>query len=272
MSRAAIAEMVAAGDPDRFAAAKLAGDRAWRLHALYAFNLEVARIPAAVSEPMLGEIRLQWWRDVIDEIFEGKLPRKHEVVEPLAELIRETSLPRAPFVALLDARAQDVHGLALADHDALLAYLDATSGTLMQLGALALGADARGGDVARQVGAATGLGLLIRALPALYALGADPVAVDALDRNALAEGRTPAPLAEALAALAKGAEGRLSAARAWRADVHPDAVPALVANWTATPVLHAAARPGFDLFSGAGLQSEFRKRLRLASQAIFNRW
>lgn len=272
MSRAAIAEMVETGDPDRFAAAKLAGDQAWRLHALYAFNLEVARIPAAVSEPMLGEIRLHWWRDVVAEVFDGKPPRKHEVVEPLAEVIREANLPRAPFEALLDARAEDVHGLALADHDALLAYLDGTSGALMQLGALALGADARGADVARQVGAATGLGLLIRALPALYAQGADPVAVEDLDRNALAEARTPAPLAEALRGLATGAEGRLAQARTRRGDVHGDAIPALVANWTAAPVLRAAARPGFDLYSGAGLESEFSKRLRLTWQAVFNRW
>ena len=271
MSRTAIAAMIKVGDPDRFAAARLAGDRAWRLHALYAFNLEVARIPAAVSVPLLGEIRLQWWRDVVDEIFDGKPPRKHEVVEPLAHVIREASLPRAPFIALLDARAQDVHGLALPDHDALRQYLAGTSGALMQLGALALGADAKGGAVAAEIGAGTGLGLLIRALPALYAVGADPVAVADLDRNALAEGRTPAPLAAALRMLAVDANARLAAARTRRADVAPDAAPALVANWTAGPVLRAAARPGFDLFDGAD-QSEFRKRFGLMAQVIFNRW
>lgn len=271
MSRGAVAAMVETGDPDRFAAARLAGDRAWRLHALYAFNLEVARIPAAVSEPLLGEIRLQWWRDVVEEIFDGKPPRKHEVVEPLAEVIREAGLPRAPFVALLDARAQDVHGLVLPDHAALKGYLAGTSGALMQLGALALGADAKGGAVAAEIGAATGLGLLIRALPALYAQGADPVATPDLDRNALAEGRTPPPLAEALRALAGDAQARLAAARARRGDVTPDAAPALVANWTAAPILRAAAAPGFDLFANHE-QSEFRKRLRLTGQVIFNRW
>ena len=46
----------------------------------------------------------------------------------------------------------------------------------------------------------------------------------------------------------------------------------MVANWTAEPVLRAAAKPGFDLFAGHGMDSEFRKRFRLMIQVIFNRW
>ena len=137
--RAACARAVEAGDPDRFAAARLAGEGAWKLHALYAFNLEIAKIPAATSEPLLAQIRLQWWRDAVAEIFDGASPRAHEVVAPLAQTIRDAVLPRALFDALLDARAEDVQGLKLSGGPALARYLEASSGGLMQLAALALG-------------------------------------------------------------------------------------------------------------------------------------
>ncbi|MEM6441708.1 MAG: squalene/phytoene synthase family protein, partial [Pseudomonadota bacterium] len=104
------AELIREADPDRWSTARLAGPLAPRLTAIYAFNLEVARIPSVVSEPTLGEIRLQWWRDAIQENFDGKPPRRHEIVEPLAAAIRDAALPQDHFEALLDARSYDLAG------------------------------------------------------------------------------------------------------------------------------------------------------------------
>ncbi|MEM1315339.1 MAG: squalene/phytoene synthase family protein, partial [Pseudomonadota bacterium] len=115
------AEMIREADPDRWSTARLAGPLAPRLTALYAFNVEIARIPSVVSEPMLGEIRLQWWRDALEEVFAGKPPRRHEVVEPLAETIRAAALPRDHFEALLDARSYDLAGPAFGDGPLLTA-------------------------------------------------------------------------------------------------------------------------------------------------------
>src|SRR3546814_19441352 len=56
------------------------------LFALYAFNHEVAKTAEVVSEPMIGRIRLQWWRECLDGIYDGAA-RQHEVVQPLAEPI-----------------------------------------------------------------------------------------------------------------------------------------------------------------------------------------
>ncbi len=67
MSLAACAALVERGDPDRFLAVMAAP--AWaraRLFPLYAFNLEVARAPWVTEEPMIAEMRLQWWRDVVE--------------------------------------------------------------------------------------------------------------------------------------------------------------------------------------------------------------
>ena len=94
------AELVRQQDSDRyltalFAAAALRAD----LFALYAFNVEVARGREAVSEPMLGHIRLQWWRDAIAECFSGT-PRHHQVVEPLAAV----RLPGADHLKCLARR------------------------------------------------------------------------------------------------------------------------------------------------------------------------
>ena len=78
-----------AGDPDRWRTAMTAPPPARPgLMALYAFNLEIARAPWVTSEAMLAEIRLRWWLDAIGEIYDGAAPRRHEVVAPLAEVIR----------------------------------------------------------------------------------------------------------------------------------------------------------------------------------------
>jgi hypothetical protein len=58
------------------------------LFPLYAFNLEVSRAPWVTEEPMIAEMRLQFWRDVAEEIGQGAPPRAHEVAAPLAEAVR----------------------------------------------------------------------------------------------------------------------------------------------------------------------------------------
>jgi 15-cis-phytoene synthase len=268
----ACAEIVLRGDPDRHATARLAGDRASRLFALYAFNLEVARIPSVVSEPLLGEIRLQWWRDAVAEIFDGAPPRRHEVVTPLAETIQAADLPRALFEALLDARAADIHGPRFADRAALDAYLAGTGGALMRLSAQALGGGAAADAAAADFGWASGAANLIRALPALYARGADPVpTATPPDRNALFEGATPPEVAEALRGIARDGLARIVAARARRRETEAETAPAFLAGWEAERILKAAAAPGYDLFAGAEA-SEFRRRGALAWRGLTGRW
>src|SRR5438552_16844209 len=72
-------------DHDRYLSALFAPEPARAgLFALYAFNVEVAKTREVVREPILGSIRLQWWRDALAEIYGGGPVRRHEVVEPLA--------------------------------------------------------------------------------------------------------------------------------------------------------------------------------------------
>src|ERR1043166_4567225 len=80
-------KLVRAGDKDRWLPALFAhADRRAPVHALHAFNLEVARVRELAREPMAGEIRLQWWREVIA----GTRPREagaHPVAAALLEKI-----------------------------------------------------------------------------------------------------------------------------------------------------------------------------------------
>ena len=152
-------------DPERFLTCLFApADRREALFALYAFNQEVAKTRAIVSEPLLGEIRLTWWREAIEEIYEGT-PRQHAVVQALAEAVRAHDLPPAPFERLIEARGQDLLPEPPADLPALLAYADGTAGTLTDLCLAALGGVDRQDDLARSAGIAVALTGLLRALP-----------------------------------------------------------------------------------------------------------
>ncbi|MEO0755063.1 MAG: squalene/phytoene synthase family protein [Pseudomonadota bacterium] len=80
---------LAKADEDRWISSRYAPRRERRaLIALYALNLELARVRTAVSEPTLGAIRFQWWRDALAEIEAGSPPRKHDVVLALAHCVQ----------------------------------------------------------------------------------------------------------------------------------------------------------------------------------------
>src|ERR1700732_3880785 len=103
------ATLVRRHDRDRFQTVLFApAARREALFALYAFNYEIARVRESVTEPMLGQIRLQWWREAIAAAFESGPVRNHIVVEPLTAIIRELALTREHFERLIDARELDL--------------------------------------------------------------------------------------------------------------------------------------------------------------------
>ena len=154
-------------DRDRYITALFAPAAERRgLFALYAFNQEVARTAEVVSEPVIGEIRLQWWRDAVDEIFAGR-PREHMVVEELAALAARVALSRDDFEALLTGREADLSPDPPANLERLEAYLEATSASLMRLAMQVLGVplDALARKSVRHLGIAWGMTGLLRAVP-----------------------------------------------------------------------------------------------------------
>src|SRR5579862_6081013 len=100
-----LAGFVRAHDRDRYQTALFApAGRREALFALYAFNYEVARIREIVTQPMLGQIRLQWWREAIEAAYAGGPVRPHEVAAPLTTVIRGGALTREYFDRLIDMR------------------------------------------------------------------------------------------------------------------------------------------------------------------------
>lgn len=143
-------------DPDRYRSALFADTSGrQKLLTLYAFHAELAKVPELVSEPMLGEIRYQWWRDCIAEIYEGSRVRAHEVSTPLAALLRENEMPRFWVDRLIDGRARDLDPQPFKDVHEAQRYSQQTSGTLMQMAVHLLGGEA--GDAVLRAGEAWGL-------------------------------------------------------------------------------------------------------------------
>ncbi|EKX59138.1 Phytoene/squalene synthetase-like protein [Rhodobacter sp. AKP1] len=254
MSLEACAALVERGDPDRHAAAMAAPPAARaRLWPLYAFNLEVARAPWVTREPMIAEMRLQFWRDVVEEAPAGK-SRAHEVAGPLAALIRETALPVPLLEAMIEARRHDIWAEPFADEAAFTAHLEATAAGLMWVSALALGAPAEAETAVRAVGWAAGLAAWLQAVPELEARGRQP----------LPDGRP-----EAVVALARAGLARLESGR--RVRLPRNARPALLPAWQAGALLRLAVDEPGRVAAGRLQLSEFARRGRLLRAAFTGR-
>lgn len=250
MSVQACAEIVERGDPDRLAVAMTApvADREV-LFPLYAFNLEIARAPWLTAEPLIAEMRLQFWRDVLDEIEAGVPPRAHEVAAPLTAAIRARRIPLAPLRAMIEVRRADIARTPFVAPAALWSYLEEGAGGLMQASVVALG----GTDTpaVRALGRAQGLASWLEAQPGLIAHG----------WRAFDAGYYPAMIARALEELA-GIGGR---------DFGP-ATPAARAGWRARGILRRAAADPAAIAEGRLTESEFARRGALLWKALRGRW
>jgi len=129
-------------DPDRCRAAVFA-DKEGRelLQLLYAFHYELAKVPELVSEPMIGQIRYQWWRDTIAEIYEGEVVRQHEIVSPLADMLKDYEVPRFWLDRLINGRERDLDPRPFANLEEAKEYCRQTSGVLMQIAVKLLGSE-----------------------------------------------------------------------------------------------------------------------------------
>lgn len=137
------------------------------LMALYAFNADISRISETVSEPMLGEIRLQWWRDALENLDKGQ-STGNPVADALGRAIIRHSLPKGLLQGVIDARVFDLSGGPMPDMQAMKAYLQKTQGALFSLAVRIIGgaeAAAKTESLSQSAGLAWGLTGLLRLLP-----------------------------------------------------------------------------------------------------------
>ena len=131
-------DLVRTHDRDRFLTSLFAPEeKRQQLLALYAFNVEICRIPDLVSEPQIGEIRLQWWLDTLAAIYEGNA-QDHPVAQSLASAIAAASLPKAPLENLVKAHIFDLYADPMPTMNDLEGYLGETQSALIQMAALIL--------------------------------------------------------------------------------------------------------------------------------------
>jgi len=219
-ARAYCQDLVRQADKDRFLSALFAPDMMRpRLLALYAFNIEIARVHDSVSEPALGEIRLRWWHDAIEAIYRGEKP-DHPVGQELAEAIAAADLPIAPFINLIESRRFDLYDDPMPSLADLEGYLGETSSALIQLAALILAGRAAtaSAEAAGLAGVAFGIAGLLRALPVHRARGQCYLPKDLLERHGVTSadvlaGRDVEALLPALMELCSLADSRLAEAR-----------------------------------------------------------
>jgi phytoene/squalene synthetase len=154
------------------------------LWALYAFNYEIAKVRETVSDPTLGLIRLQWWRDALEGIYAGKEAPAHEVARALGEAIVAYDLSSSEFENLLTARERDLDDAPMESLQALGHYAAQTNAPLLRLAVKVCGETP---GEAETIGAAYGLAGILRSVPFLARQGRCLLPVDVNDPTALAD-------------------------------------------------------------------------------------
>jgi phytoene synthase len=154
-------------DPDRWLSSRFIEDAAERADAIaiYAYDHELTRAPRVTSNAILGEIRLTWWREMLEETFEGRPVRAHPTAQALAAAITRRGLARTPLEAMIDARYRELDPAPMTEPEALDWARD-TGGRAAELVACILDPDVQA-DLAQAAGAAWSLGHRLPASPEL---------------------------------------------------------------------------------------------------------
>jgi 15-cis-phytoene synthase len=172
MSLDSCAALVARADPDRWAAVLAAPTHARApLIVLYAYNIEISRAPWASAQPLIAQMRLQWWRDMLAD----PAPRAHEVAGPLHDLLAQGRLRADVLDRMAAARIWDIYSEPFDTEQDFLTYIEDTAGGLVWASAQALGAPPQAQEVARAYGRAQGLANFLRAVAELTARGRVPL-------------------------------------------------------------------------------------------------
>ena len=257
-----------AADPDRATAILFAPPAARpALYALTAFSAEVARVRESVSAPLPGEIRLQWWRDVIEGSPAGEAGG-NPVALALLDAVARYRLPREALTALIDARVFDLYDDVMPSRHDLEGYCGETSSALIRLAALILadGGDPGGADAAGHGGVAYAVTGLLRAFPWHARRGQVYLPRDVLDRHGVTRddivlGRGGPGVLAALADLRALARDHLARARA-----APPPGPVLAAYLPLAlvePYLAAMEAPGYDPYRTVIDRPAWRKIARM---------
>jgi phytoene synthase len=229
------ATRVREADKDRFLATLFAPEPyRGALFALYAFDAEISEVRDRITSPLPGEVRLQWWRDVLTGTEPGDA-----AANPIAlasrEAVRRFSLPVPALLDLIDARTFDLYDDPMESLAALEAYAAATSAAMIKLAARVLNHGQEPGcdEPVRHAGMASSLVVLLQQFGLHSCRGQRYLPSDVLARHGAQAvdfhaGQAPAELNAALAGLRRLARDHLSALKSSGAGVRARLLPAFL--------------------------------------------
>ncbi len=207
-------------DPDRFLLTlMMPPEKRPALWALLAFNHEIAKTREVVTDTTIGLIRLQWWRDALAALYEGKGDAlQNEILPELRQAIETHDLPREEFDHLLYAREFDLEDVLPGSLDGMEHYADFTHTPLCRLALRILSHDGDDEDTVRAVAAGYSLIGLLRAIPFHAAqsrcyLPADLMAEHVVTERALYVGQPDGNLPAVVCAVAERAAALLGEVR-----------------------------------------------------------
>ncbi|MFZ3034918.1 MAG: phytoene/squalene synthase family protein [Parvibaculum sp.] len=266
-------------DHDRLLTALLApADRRARLIALYAFNAEIARVRETVSEPMLGQIRLQWWRETVESLANGEA-RGHETAEALLGAFGKSEVDAPALIALIDARERDLDDEPFETMQDLIAYCEGTSSSLMTLAAKALSPEETqlAKEILKSAGVAFALTGLLRALPMHASQGRLYLPLDLLQKHAvdphqIFSGEMTEGLRAVVHEVAVEAEKYLTVSRETRPGPSRKILPALWPASLCDLYLKKMTEPDFNPFEHTTELPAYRLQSRFLGRKLIGRF
>ncbi|MES5044460.1 phytoene/squalene synthase family protein [Rhizobium nepotum] len=264
-------------DRDRYLACLLSpADKRAALAALYAFNAEIARIRDSVREALPGEVRMQWWRDLLEGNAHGD-SQSHPVAAALLTAIEQYRLPRPVLANMIEARIFDLYDDLFEDRNALEGYAGETASALIQLASLVLSPEdaPASAEAAGHAGVAQAMAGILLLMPLHLRRGqvyvpADMLAAAGLDRETFLEGEDKQRIGIAIEIFATHALDHMQKAR--RAKISRNIFAAYLPVALSGPVIVAARKAGAGVFEGEVQLSQLRRQWLLAKASFLKRF
>ena len=239
------------------------------LLALFLFNAEIASVRDRVREPLPGEMRLQWWRDMVagDRKDEAQA---HPVGALLLDLIERRNLPAEPLLAMCDARIFDLYDDPMPDRSSYEGYAGETASSLLQMSAFLLdtAAASQTSTASGHAGVAQAVAGHLMLLPISQARGqvfipADLLSATGLDRDSFLAGGDHDRAANAIRAFAGFGRDHLARARAALAEVPAVVKPAYLPVALVEAVLCRAEKKASACLSESVRLTQWRRQIQL---------
>lgn len=260
-------------DPDRWLAIQFApASHRPGLCALHAFSFDVARVREIVSDPMPGEVRHQWWREVLSGSRDGEAA-SHPIAACLLDTIERYHLPRQPLIDLIDARTFDLYDDPMPTLLDLEGYCGETSSVLIRLSSLMLadGQEPGSAEAAGHAGLAYAITGLLRAFPWHCARGQLYIPKAILERNgtsrdAVVAGQGGVGLRVSLCEMRATAREHLEKTRSLASGIDPRIAPAFLHVALVEPYLQHMETDRYDPYISRIDWPRWKKTWRLWRQ------